>query len=236
MPKKALTKIERCKTGVPGLDELLGGGIPYNHVITLSGTCGTGKTLLGLKYLLEGTKQGEAGIYFSFEQDPKMIINDMLLFGWNIDKLISDRKLLVSQPELYNWDNFLNETQKLIEKYKAKRIVMDSISLIGMYFKDEFDVRKNFLSLFKLLKGLGCTSILISEIEEGKGGITGLGIEEFISDGVTVMYYLKEGNAYSRAITVRKMRSTEHSRKMHPMKIKVPEGVIVYPAEELIKE
>jgi len=202
----------------------------------LSGTCGTGKSIFGMEFLVKGAMKGEPGVYVSLEETIEETINQMKFFGWPVDELIKEKKLLIIQPELYNFNTLLSSIEDSILKINASRLVIDSISIIGMYFERLFEIRKSLIILNHLIKNLGCTTIAISEINEGKKELSPNGVEEFVSDGVIVLYYVKRGSSFSRSITIRKMRSTDHSTKIHPVEISKSKGIIVYHREEEVFE
>ena len=233
---ESLSGVERVKTGIRGLDELIEGGLPEKSIILLTGSTGTGKTIFALNFLVEGALNGEPGVYISLQESPQENINQMKLFGWPIEKLIHEKKILIIQPELYNFDSLLSVIEDSVEKIKAKRLVIDSASIIGLYFENPYKVRKSLLDLGQLFKRLGCTTLAIDEIKENETTLSAFGVEEFVADGVIVLYYMKRGNLYIRAMTIRKMRSTNHSQKVHPMEIRRPGGVLIYPFEEVFGE
>ena len=226
----------KIQTGVHGLDEILGGGLIKNSLILLSGTCGTGKSIFGMDFLMKGATQGEPGVYISIEESPEGNIQQMKMLGWPVDDMIKKKKLLILQPELYNFDALLTTIEDSVDRIKAKRLVIDSVSIIGMYFEDPYKVRKSLLQLNQLLKKLNCTTIAIDEIKECKEDLSAYGVEEFVADGVVILYLIKKGNIFLRAITIRKMRGVNHSPKIHPMEIRSPEGIVIYPSQELFED
>jgi len=229
-------KITRVFTGIDGLDGLIEGGFPEKSMILLTGSCGTGKTIFGMKFLVEGALRGEPGVYISLEESIEDNMKQMRFFGWPVDRLVKEKKLLIVQPEMYRFDALMTTIEDSIDKIKAKRIVLDSASVIGMYFHDVYKVRRSLLDLSRLLKKSGCTSIAISETKEGQVGLSSYGVEEFVADGVIVLYYVKKENRFLRALTIRKMRSTNHSLHICPIEIKRPGGIVVYPSEEVFTE
>jgi len=228
--------IKRIPTGIKGLDELVEGGFPEGSLILLAGSTGTGKSTFAMNFLVEGAMEGEPGLYISLEESADSNKIQMKLFGWPIDELIEKNLLMLTQPELYDFEKLITHIEDSVAKIGAKRLVIDSISLISMYFKDEFKVRRSLLDLEQVLKSLGCTAIAISEIKEDGKGVSLYGVEEYVVDGVIVLYFVKRENVYSRAISIRKMRSTSHSLKIHPIQIKRPGGIVVYPSEEVFTE
>ena len=228
-------KVDRQATGIPGFDELVQGGIPRNSLNLLSGSSGTGKTTFGGQFIYNGAVKGEPGIYISLEEEPEQIAQNWEYFGWNVKDLIKQKKLSIVQPELYKYDILLRTIEDEIDRIKAKRVVVDSISLIGMFFQDLFQIRKNILDFNRMLKRLGTTTLAISEIDEGSEKLSTYGVEEYIVDGIIVLHYVRQGNAYTRAVSVRKMRATQHSTKIHPVRI-TNKGMIAYPNEELFSD
>ena len=223
-----IVKVKRIKSGVKGLDSLIEGGFPDNSLILLSGTCGTGKSLFGINFLIEGALNGQPGVYVSLEESPEENIRQMKSFGWPVDKLIKERKLLIIQPTLYNYEALLTKIEDAVNMIGAKRLVLDSLSIIGMYFDNMYKVRKSILELSALLKRVGCTTIAIDETEKEED-LSAFHVEEFVVDGLIILYYMRGDGKFQRALTVRKMRSTNHSYKIHPFEIKSPGGVIVSP-------
>ncbi|MBI2971325.1 MAG: hypothetical protein HYY37_02820 [Candidatus Aenigmarchaeota archaeon] len=229
-------ELQRVPTGVEGFDELIEGGIPQKSLVLLSGTTGTGKSIFGMKFLIHGAQTGEPGIYISLQESMEETLNQMRFFGWPVDELIEKGLLLIVQPELYNYEALLTIIEDTIDKVKAKRLVIDSLSIIGMYFEEPFKIRKSLLDLETLLKKLGCTTLAISEIGEGQNELSPYGVEEYVADGVFVLYYLRQGNMFLRAVAIRKLRSTKHSTKIHPVEIERPGGMLVYPSEEVFTD
>lgn len=232
----SLDSVKRIQTGIQGFDELVEGGIPANSLVVLTGSCGTGKSTFAMNFLVQGALNGEPGLYISLEENVDDNIQEMTLFGWPIKKLIEEKKLAITQPELYDFDKLVTHIEDFVSKLKAKRIVIDSSSLIGLYFKDAFKVRKAMVDLETMLKRLNCTAMVINEVKEGDAGLSTYGVEEFIADGVIVLYCQKKENLYTRAINIRKMRSTNHSMKIHPIHIKRPGGITVFASEEVFTE
>jgi KaiC/GvpD/RAD55 family RecA-like ATPase len=228
--------VDRVITGVEGFDELIEGGIPRSSFILLSGGTGTGKSIFGMNFLAHGAKNGEPGLYVSLEEGYEENKLQMSLFGWDLDQFQKEKKLMILQPKMYNFDKLLESIQNAIYSINAKRVVIDSISILELYFEDKFKTRRNILDLAKTIRAMGVTTLAIAEIDDVTGGISREGVEEFVADGVIILFLDKKENMLNRAISVRKMRATNHSLKIHPLKIKRPGGVIVYPFEETFNE
>lgn len=220
--------LKRTETGITGLDELIEGGFPSDSIILISGPCGSGKTLFSMNFLVEGAKRGEPGLYISLEENKQLDPNELKLFGWNIEDLASQKLLLVTEPELYDFDRLINQIEERAKSINAKRIVIDSGSLIGSYFKDQFKIREAMSTLEKVMERIGAIGLFINEVPENSEQVSTYGVEEHIVGGVIVLYNKKNINMFHRAMVIRKMRSTNHSMKIHPFKIKAPGGVFVY--------
>ena len=227
-------KIERVRSGIPGLDELIEGGFPKNSIILVTGGPGTGKTILTSQFIIKGAeKYKEPGIFISLEEEPeRMITNFESSFNWPIRKLIKKKLVTIIRAELYDFAKLKLMIEEQVEKLNAKRLVLDPATVIGMFFERELEIRRALLELNRLLKRLNCTSLLTCEVPEGKGGLSAFGIEEFTSDGIIVLHCFKEGNVFTRALSVRKMRATNHDMGIHPIRI-TSDGMVVYSTEQV---
>lgn len=228
MPEK---KDDRVKTGVPGMDELLFGGIPKGALTLLTGTCGTGKTLFSLQFIYDGAQEGENSIYVTFEETPESLKANAKIFGWDFDELERKGKVFFVKYDPYHVEDIIEMLENAIRKTKAKRVVVDSISALGMYVRDIPEIRKIIFGLSTVLHRLGCTTLMLSEILAEQKDLSRFGVEEFVADGVIVLYYTRADSQYSRSLTVWKMRGSDHSQKLHPYRI-THKGLIVYPNEE----
>jgi len=213
--KKRIPK-DRVPTYIPGLDKILKGGFPKGSVILVSGNCGSGKTILSGQYIWNGAIRGEKGLYISTEERVEDLIRDFSEFGWDFSK---NRKIKVTFMTPLDIEKEIATIEALIEKEKIQRLVIDSISLLGLYYKDEYEIRKKIYQLINSLKRKGVTAILTSEIVEGSNALSRYGVEEFVVDGVIILKYSGLGGEYDRSLEVRKMRRTAHSRDEFPFKI-----------------
>ena len=246
--------MERIKTGIEGLDELIEGGFPKGRTILLSGGCGTGKSIFGLQFLYKGAaEQGEPGIYVTMDERPELLRQDMLKFGWDIKALEDARKLVIldfTGPKVgmtpdssYSVEVRDLEINQLIVKIMdaarsigAKRAVIDSLPALGFHLKSEGEIREIILKLGYMLSKSELTTILISEIpEQSLGGgpmnFSKYGIEEYVADAVILLHYLGIGTESNRTLYIRKMRGTKHAEDIIPMKI-TEKGIILTNPEE----
>jgi len=227
---------ERVKTGIEGFDELIEGGIPKSAFILLSGGTGTGKSIFGMNFLAYGAKNDEPGVYVSLEEGFDENKKQMALFGWQMDEMQKQRKLQVLQPKIYNFDKLVEAIQEAIYSVKAKRVVIDSVSILELYFEDKFNTRRSILELARTLKGLNVTTLAITEADENTGKLSRDSVEEFVADGVIMLYLDRKENFMSRAISIRKLRATNHSLRIHPVQINKESGLKVYPFEETFED
>lgn len=223
--------MQRVATGIPGLDELIGGGFPKGSVILLSGTCGTGKTLTSIQFLWYGVQHGENGVYISFEEPVEQVKNAAKQFGWDLERAEKEGKLIMIRYDPFHVEDVIDIIVSSVRKINAKRLVVDSISALGMYIRDPTEVRRSIYTLVSNIYKLGCTTILTSEILPDQLELSRFGVEEFLADGVIVYYYTRVNTYFARAITIWKMRYTNHSQRIHPYKI-TEKGVVVFPHEE----
>ncbi len=225
-------KKERIETGIPGLDQLIGGGLIPNSLTLLTGTTGTGKTISSSQFIYYGVKDfNQPGVYVSFEEPVDNIKENCLDFGWDFEPLERKGKVVFVRYDPFHVEDIYELIETNIKKIEAKRVVIDSISALGLYVRDIPDIRRMVFNISLLLRKLGCTSILVSETLPAQGSLSRFGVEEFVTDNVIVYYYTRTGSQFSRSLTIWKMRGSKHSNKLHPYAI-TKEGIIVYSKEE----
>lgn len=208
--------MNRVSSGIKGLDRLLAGGIPERDIILLSGECGSGKSIFGMQFLLAAK---EPGIYVSFEDEVDRITDTASVFGWDLKALQKANKLRVLRYDPFRLEDIIEIVESHIKEIGARRIVLDSVSALGMYMKDVSDLRRMILQIESVLRKNNCTSLLISEIIPGESGISRFGVEEFVTDGVIVMRRYPVGGEMKRGLIIYKMRATGHSTAVHGYEI-----------------
>jgi len=224
--------MDRVKTGISGLDEIMNGGVPKGQLVLLSGTCGTGKTTMCGQYIYQGlTKFNENGIFLSFEDMPENIKNNLRQFGWDFEPFEKERRFDFIRYDPYHIEEVFDILESNVRDVKAQRIVIDSVSALGLHVRDKAELRRMIFNMSNLLRKLGCTVILVSEIVPGSTGISRYGVEEFVTDSVIVLYYERNEFTFTRAIQVWKISGSDHSKKLHPYKI-TKNGIVVQPGEE----
>ena len=223
---------KRISVGVEGFDELVSGGLLPGSLTLLTGTTGTGKTIFGTQFIHNGIKDSnEPGLYVTFEEPVENIKENALNFGWDFSEYEKQGKALFLRYDPFHVEDIYSLIESNIKKIKAKRVVIDSVSALGLYLKDAPEVRRMVFNISWLLRKLNCTSILVSEILPSQKSLSRFGVEEFVTDGIVVLYYLRADSQFSRSMTIWKLRGSEHSTKLHPYKI-TSKGIRVYPKEE----
>jgi len=223
----------RVKTGVSGLDEMLQGGLPVNHIVVVMGSFGTGKTTLGLQYLVEGLKQNEPCIFISLEEDKDSIAYNAASFGWDLRQAIDSKKLGLFKLEPSDAKTTItrvkSELPKFVKSFGAKRVVIDSVSLLNMMFTDENERRANLFNLCQLLRSTGATTILTAEVKDDNPRSSRDGLAEYTADGVVLLQSDEDKESGEVQLTIRilKMRRTNHSRRVKPYSI-TDKGIVVH--------
>lgn len=250
--------MERVPTGIKGLDNLIEGGLPLGSTVLVTGSPGTGKTIMGLEYIYRGANDfGEKGMFISFEQDPKDIKEQSKQLGFeNIEKLEQEGKIVFASLTAHMVDKHTaNDIITEITERKAERIVVDSLSALlinaplhlvkydndlkGLIKESKEaklrltteDIKKNFIYKFMSdIKNTKATTLMLSEIPENSEHLSSDGISEFVADGVLRITFESLGGDFSRSMTIRKMRETKNDEGIHPLEIS-GDGVVVHSLE-----
>jgi len=235
-------------TGIAGLDELFIHGIPKGVSSLVCGGPGSGKTIFCLQTLYEAAKAGEKCYYMTFEEDPERLRNHMRDFGWNPEPLEKAGKLVIKKISPLD---VTRQIDAMLEKAKGEllidikpliipkgfspdRIAIDSLSAIASAFYGKEETYRLYIEqLFNLFSEVGATTFLISETPDPVTKLTTSGVEEFLADGVFVMYNIRHGNVRESAIEILKMRGSGFRKKIVPLEIKPDQGIIVYPEQEV---
>ncbi|MEB3757995.1 MAG: KaiC domain-containing protein [Desulfurococcales archaeon] len=234
--------MERVKTGIPGMDELLYGGIPKRNVVLLSGGPGTGKTIFSQQYIYYGLTKGEPGVYVALEEHPVQIRKNMASLGWDVREY--ERKGLfaivdaftggigeAAKREKYvvtsidDFGEFIDVLKEALRDTGAVRAVVDSVSTL--YITKPSVARGVMMNLKRVLAGLGATSLLVSQVSVTDRGFGGPGVEHAV-DGIIRLDLDEINGELQRSLIIWKMRGTKHDMRRHPFEI-TDRGIIVYP-------
>ncbi len=226
--------MERVKTGIPGFDELIEGGIPEGFNVLVTGTPGTGKTIFGLQYLYNGAMNGENGVYITLDAKKAELIEQAKLFGWDLEALEKAGKISILEISLNKVDMDLFEMiDEEVQNVKAKRLVFDSLINFAInidqfkvpvsfsvsnaevadvmgnktYYQGKSEKRVTYLLVDKLAR-LKTTNIIITAAPQDSSALTSDGVSEFASDGVIIMGVHEIARKTVRGIKIEKLRNT----------------------------
>jgi len=237
------------RSGIPGLDEISGGGLSRRSCVLLQGGPGSGKTTLAIQFLYKGVvESGEPGAFISLCENPEEIRRNALAFGWDLTKLEKQKKLAIidARPVSFTEDGYIvpkdtlfkgesvpfshisNLIIKSVKEINAKRLAIDSITVLTTQYENASYVRQGLLGLIQVLCSLDCTSLLLAEGARGDPDENYL--ERVLVPGVFVLYYNRKGSSMVRAIQVLKLRGTKHSSDIYHMEIS-DQGIAIHPEE-----
>lgn len=237
--ESALMGVQKIRTLIEGFDDISHGGLPVGRTTLVSGTSGTGKTLLAVQFLYNGIIYfDDAGVFVTFEESPTDIIKNAYSFGWDLQKLINDGKLFIldaspdpeGQEVVGNFDlsALIERIQYAIRKYKAKRVSIDSITAIFQQYDAASVVRREIFRLVARLKQIGVTTVMTTERIEEYGPVARFGVEEFVSDNVVIVRNVLEGERRRRTMEILKLRGTTHMKGEYPFTM-TNQGINIFP-------
>jgi len=205
--------VDRVKSGIDGLDEAVEGGFPKDSLILLAGEPGTGKTVFSMQFLVKGAELNEPGVYVSFSEAKNTLINNFSRhLNVDLTRLESEGKIKILDFTAIKEEGIsliLESILAEVKALKAKRLVIDSFSAMAQAFKEPIDVRIIVHTvLSRIVRGMNCTTIMIEEIPIGESKI-GLGVEEFVADGLIRLNARELRGRLFRDIEILKLRGVE---------------------------
>jgi len=215
---------KRLSTGIAGLDEMMGGGIPQGDSLVLAGPTGTGKTTFAIKFVAAGLQAGETAVIAIFEEHPDVYLQRAKSIDVNLREAVRENKLrmIYLRPLDLSVDETLDEIRKAVEQIGAKRVVLDSISGFEMALAPAFreDFRESLYRLIGALTGLGVTMFSTVEVVEGRPGLQLTGYQvSFLTDDIISQRYVEIEGELRKALVVVKMRGSNHSREFRTYEI-----------------
>lgn len=228
--------IPRAKTGVDGLDDILGGGLPTNHVYLVDGEPGTGKTTLALQFLLAGVAKGERGLYVTLSESESELRSVAGSHGWDLDgihvfELAKDSSLDVEEsytifhPAEVELQQTVDEVLAVVEKHNPSRVVFDSLSEMRLLAREPLRFRRQILAIKQFFKDRDCTVILLDDKTAPEGDLQ----LHSLAHGVIVLEHVAlEYGSERRRLQVTKVRGIRFRGGYHDFRI-VTGGVEVYP-------
>lgn len=222
--------MERVKTGIPGLDEMLWGGLLPQTANLVEGAPGTGKTTLGMQFIYHGIVAcDEPGLILTFEEFPQQYYSDALGFGWDFRQMERENKLriVMSSPEvsLADLEQVGGRIETLVREIGAKRILVDSLSHFERLSKDPSHLRSIVFAFINALKREGLTAMLTRESGALLGEAGGAdNAFAFLVDSYVLLRYVEIESTINKALLVLKMRGSNHDKGIRQYEI-TPRGI-----------
>ena len=240
-PKTAHPKLAKAPTGIQGLDEVTGGGLPLGRPTLVCGSAGCGKTLLAMEFLVRGaTEYGEPGVFMTFEEGTAELAQNVRSLGFDLDALSRQKKLRLDYVRIergeieengdYDLDGLFIRLGHAIDAIGAKRVVLDTIEVLFNGLSNTAILRSEIQRLFRWLKDKGVTAIITGE--RGAGTLTRHGLEEYVSDCVILLDHRVIDQISTRRLRVVKYRGSAHGTNEYPFLID-EDGLSVLPITSL---
>lgn len=223
---KASKEERRVPMGIPGLDDMLGGGLPVGYSLLLVGPSGSGKTIFATEFLAEGIRRGEPGVIAAFEKSPSQLLGNKRLYS-----MIQDGKVGVIDTRSLDLsiDETLHDLIQMINRMQAKRVVIDSLSGFELALAPEFseDFRGSLYRMIAELTDMGVTILMTSELEDRYTDLrfSPFG-SAFLADAIVVQRYVEIAGQFKRVFSVVKVRGSQHSKDIRLFDI-TDEGIMV---------
>lgn len=231
--------VTKAPTGIGGLDDITSGGLPRGRSTLLCGRTGTGKTLFALEFLIQGALlYGEAGVFFSFEEDANDLCKNVASFGFNVATLMAEKKIEIDHIQLernqvngpYDLDGLFIRLDLALNKVNAKRVVLDSVDMLFMALPNPVLTREEIRRFLHWLKTRGLTVVITAE--SGDSNLTRDGMEEYVSDCVIVLENRVSLHTSTRLLRIVKYRGSAHGSNEYPFLID-ERGISVLPITAL---
>jgi circadian clock protein KaiC len=240
-PVRALSPIQKSPTGIRGLDEISGGGLPKGRTTIICGGPGCGKTMLGIEFLVRGVLEyNEPGVLMAFEETPQDIAKNVASLGFDIQELSNQKKLFldyvaVEPSEIqetgdYDLEGLFIRLENAVETVGAKRVMFDTLEALFSSFSSAALLRSEFRRLFRWLKDRDLTAVITAE--KGDTSLTRYGLEEYVSDCVITLDHRVKDQISARRMRIVKYRGTRHGADEYPFLID-EQGMSVLPLTSL---
>ncbi len=236
-----LDTLPKCPTGIKGLDEVTGGGLPQGRPTLVCGNAGCGKTVLGMEFLVRGTTEyEEPGVFMSFEESEDDLIKNFKPIGFDLPALIKRKKIALDYVSVdrgaieetgeYDLEGLFIRLALAIDQVGAKRVVLDTIESLFSGLSNEGILRAELRRLFSWLKERGVTALITAE--QGRDTLTRHGLEEYVADCVIALDHRVIDQISTRRLRVIKYRGSVHGADEHPFLIQ-PTGISLLPITSL---
>jgi len=233
--------LQKCPTGIKGLDEITGGGLPQGRPTLICGGTGCGKTLLAMEFIVRGALQhGEPGVYMSFEEKSEELIKNFASLGFDLNELIAEKKLSldyvhvdkseIEETGAYDLEGLFIRLGHIIDIIGAKRVVLDTVEMLFSCFENDVILRAELKRLFNFLKSKDVTAIITGE--QGERTLTRFGLEEYVADCVIFLNHKVDAQIATRRMRIVKYRGSAHGTNEYPFLID-EQGFSVMPLSSL---
>jgi circadian clock protein KaiC len=230
-------QLAKAPTGIPGLDEVLLGGLPAGRPTLICGAAGCGKTLLGMTFLVNGALlYDEPGVFVSFEESAQDLADNVASLGFDVARLVAARKLAIDHVHIdrseieetgdYDLEGLFVRLGYAVDQIGAKRVVLDTLESLFSNLANETILRAELRRLFAWLKDRGLTAIITGE--RGKEAMTRNGLEEYVSDCVILLDNRVQDQVTTRRLRVVKFRGSAHGTNEYPFLLD-DQGITVVP-------
>ena len=229
--------LPKAPTGIKGLDDVTGGGLPRGRPTLVTGSAGCGKTLFGVEFLVHGAvDHGEPGVFLAFEESADDLAANVASLGFDLQHLEAEGLLVVDafrmdateiiETGAYDLDGLFIRLAYAVDSIGAKRVVLDTIEILFGALESEATIRAELGRLFRWMKDRGLTAVVTGE--PGTAQLTRHGIEEYVSDCVIVLDHRVSGELSTRRLRVVKYRGSLHGTNEYPFLI-TDRGLVVLP-------
>lgn len=220
-----MAELVRAPLGIPGLDEMLDGGLIAGSIALVQGATGTGKTTMGMQFLHDGVKQhDEAGLLITFEQFPHTLYRDALNHGWNLREMEQEGKLRVvfTSPQVFlsSLQSPISPINSAIRDMGVQRAVIDSVTQFQTLTREPIRLRGYYNHLINGLRREGITSLLLSEDGNPDFVRGDRGRLAFVVDSVILLRYVEIDSVMQRAVAVLKTRGSDHDTAIRRFEVR----------------
>ena len=233
--------LPKTPTGIGGLDQITGGGLPKGRPTLVSGAAGAGKTMFAVEFLVHGAMEfGEPGVFMMFEENSRELTANVRSLGFDLDRLVADKLILLDHVHIerseieetgeYDLEGLFIRLGHAIDSIGAKRVVLDTLEALFAGLPNHAILRAELRRLFRWLKDRGMTALITGE--KGEASITRYGLEEYVADCVITLDHRVDAQISTRRLRVVKYRGSAHGTNEYPFLIG-SHGISVLPITSL---
>src|SRR5690349_6424846 len=239
--RQQIKLLPKAPTGIPGMDEITGGGLPKGRPTLVAGAAGCGKTLFAMEFLVNGAMQyDEPGVFVAFEENAEELTQNVASLGFDLKKLIKQKKMIIDHVRVergeieetgdYDLEGLFIRLGHAIDSIGARRVVLDTIEVLFSALSNQGILRAELQRLFRWLKDKGVSAVITAE--RGSGTVTRFGLEEYVADCVILLDHRVTEQMSTRRLRIVKYRGTLHGTNEDPVLI-TKDGISVLPITSL---